>query len=327
MSVLQDVSETGAAADHLSLVVVSGRVVAERVLEVVLASPDGQPLPDWEPGAHVEVRLPSGLTRQYSLCGRPQDGGTWTIAVLQEQDGRGGSVELHRVASAGASLGLREPRNDFPLEDAPSYLFLAGGIGVTPILTMVEHVAATGTPWTLVYGGRSRGTMAYLDRLAACSGGDLQVWPEDERGRPDLGALIAAQPLSAGVYACGPAGMLDAVMAAHRESGAGRTLHVERFGASGPLDLTGGAFEVELAKSGRTLLVAEGESVLATVRAVLPKLSYSCEEGYCGECETKVLAGVPDHRDDFLDDDEQASNAVMMICVSRCKGTKLVLDL
>jgi cytochrome P450/ferredoxin-NADP reductase len=319
--------ESAAAAEHTPMLVEQERLIADRILEVVLRAPDGRDFPAWEPGAHVELLLPSGCTRQYSLCGSPDDRQRLTIAVLEEVDGRGGSAELHRVARAGAVLQVRPPRNNFQLQAAPRYLFLAGGIGITPILTMVEAVQRTGAEWTLVYGGRSPSTMAYLDRVGAYSGGTVELWPEDERGRPDLPALLAAQDADTLVYACGPTGMLDAVEAAHASVKGLQPLRIERFAASGPVDVTGGAFEVVLAKTGRTLVVEENKSILETIRAVLPRLSYSCEEGYCGECETGVLEGQPDHRDDFLDDDERAAGEAMMICVSRCRGPRLVLDL
>lgn len=318
---------SAAAAEHTPMVVEQERLIADRILEVVLRAPGGRDLPPWEPGAHVELLLPSGCTRQFSLCGSPDERQRWTIAVLEEVDGRGGSAELHRLARAGAVLPVRPPRNNFPLKAAPRYLFLAGGIGITPILTMVEAVQRTGAEWTLVYGGRSRSTMAYLDRVAAYAGGTVELWPEDERGRPDLPALLAAQDADTLIYACGPTGMLDAVEAAHAGVNGLQPLRIERFAASGPVDVTGGAFEVVLAKTGRTLVVEENKSILETVRAVLPRLSYSCEEGYCGECETGVLEGQPDHRDDFLDDDEREAGETMMICVSRCRGPRLVLDL
>jgi ferredoxin len=169
--------------------------------------------------------------------------------------------------------------------------------------------------------------MAYLDRIAGYPAGRVDLWPEDERGRPDLEALLRAQDAQTEVYACGPAGLLDALAEAHARVQALAPLRIERFSAAGPVDVSGGAFEVVLAKAGKSLIVEEGTSILATLRKVLPRMSFSCEEGYCGECETSVLEGTPDHRDDFLSDEEQESGETMMICVSRCKGRRLVLDL
>jgi cytochrome P450/ferredoxin-NADP reductase len=320
-------ADTTAEAGHRPVVVADQQLVAERTLEIVLRSPDGAALPAWEPGAHIELLLPSGNARQYSLCGNPAERTAWRIAVLEEVDGRGGSAELHRLAKAGVVLQAHPPRNHFPLKDGVRFLFIAGGIGVTPILTMIEEVQRRGAEWTLVYGGRSRSAMAYLDRIAAYTGGTVDVWPEDERGRPDLAALLAAQDAQTQLYACGPTGLLDAITEAHAAVHGLQPLRIERFAAAGPIDVSGGAFEVQLAKSGQSLIVEEGTSILATVRAVLPRLSYSCEEGYCGECETAVLEGTPDHRDDFLSDEERESGTTMMICVSRSCSSKLVLDL
>jgi cytochrome P450/ferredoxin-NADP reductase len=319
--------ESTGDVEHRPMAVESAQEIAERVLEIVLRGSDGRELPVWEPGAHIELLLPSGLTRQYSLCGDPHDRTRYTLAVLEEVDGRGGSAELHRLVRSGAPIPVRPPRNNFPFKAAPRYLFVAGGIGVTPILTMVEEAQRRGAEWTLVYGGRSRATMAYLDRVAGYTGGTVELWPEDERGRPDLPALLAAQDGETLVYACGPTGLLDAVQAAHAQINGLQPLRIERFAAAGPVDTTGGAFEVVLAKTGKTLVVEEGVSILETIRPVLPRLSFNCEEGYCGECETKVLEGEPDHRDDFLDEDEQDAGETMMICVSRCKSARLVLDL
>jgi cytochrome P450/ferredoxin-NADP reductase len=314
-------------AEHRPMLVEGQRLVADRVLELSLRPRDGLKLPAWEPGAHIELLLPSGAARQYSLCGDPADETRYVVAVLEEVDGRGGSAELHRIARADAEILVRPPRNNFPLKPSPRYLFLAGGIGVTPILTMVEAAIRQGAEWRLVFGGRNRSTMAYLDRIAGYTGGTVDLWPEDERGRPDLITLLGAQDERTLVYACGPTGLLDAVQAAHAEVRGLQPLRIERFAASAPVDTTGGGFEVVLAKSGKTLVVEEGVSILETVRTVLPRLSYSCEEGYCGECETNVLEGEPDHRDDFLDEDEHAAGELMMICVSRCLGPRLVLDL
>ncbi|MGE2734297.1 PDR/VanB family oxidoreductase [Mycolicibacterium vaccae] len=304
------------------------RLEADDVLSVVLRSPTGDPLPAWSPGAHVAVTLPSGLVRQYSLCGRADDPHSYTIAVLRVGDGRGGSREIHEKLRVGEVLDVGEPRNNFALVDAPGYLFLAGGVGITPILAMIESLRAQPDPpsWRLLYGGRSRTAMAFADRLGALDGADLV--PQDERGLPDIGAALAGLPAGTAVYCCGPAAMIAAVQAgcaAYPEL----DLHVERFAADAdaPVATDGAAFEVELVRSGITVRVPEGKSVLDAVLEVNPDAAFSCAAGFCGTCETKVIAGEVDHRDDLLSEEERQANATMMICVSRSRGGKLTLDL
>ena len=312
--------------ESLTLRVTNVAVVADDVIEVSFADPEGHPLPTWEPGAHIEVHLPSGLSRQYSLCGNRDDRSKYTIAVLREENGRGGSKELHDAAEAGVELNIRLPRNNFHLVEADSYIFIGGGIGITPLIPMIEQVRKAGAQWTLVYGGRSASSMAYREQLGSL-GDQVDLWIEEERGYPDLPSILASAPGGTVIYTCGPSAMIDAVAAefsAHDHLGG---LHFERFSASGPVDTSGDSFEVELRRTGATFTVPEGVNILDEVRKVLPDQPFSCEEGYCGECETKVLEGEPDHRDDYLTPDEQDNGDMMMICVSRCKGRKLVLDL
>jgi ferredoxin-NADP reductase len=313
----------------LDLVVVSARTVATDVLSLELADPAARPLPDWTPGAHIDLHLPSGLVRSYSLHGDRRDRGAYHVAVLNAADGRGGSAEVHRIATAGAALRVSPPRNAFALAPARHYLFLAGGIGVTPLLAMAREVARGAAPWTFVYGGRSRPRMAFLDTLSALPGGRLQVVPEDEAGLPDLNAAFAALPAGAAAYCCGPAPMLDAVLAAANRTRPDIPVRIERFAA--PATPAGNAeeasFEVELARSGVTVTVPPGVSILDAVRARIPAVMSSCEEGICSSCETAVLAGIPDHRDHVLTAREQAANDYMMICVSRALTPRLVLDL
>lgn len=312
--------------ERLNLRAAAVQPVADGVIEVTFESTEGHDLPAWEPGAHVEVRLPSGLSRQYSLCGDPQDRSTYTIAVLREESGRGGSREVHEIARKGAEFDVRVPKNDFPLVESDSYLFIGGGIGITPLIPMIAEARRRGATWKLVYGGRSATSMAYRDLLAA-HGDVVDVWIEEERGYPDLAQILATAPASTQVYTCGPGAMIDAVteeVSQHAHLGG---LHFERFAASGPIDTTGGSFEVELRRTGVTFTVPEGCPILEQVKEILPDHPFSCEEGYCGECEVRVIEGEPDHRDDYLTADEQEQNDVMMICVSRCKSARLVLDL
>ncbi|MDO3402762.1 PDR/VanB family oxidoreductase [Mycolicibacterium neoaurum] len=304
----------------------SAQLIADDIVELVLTRSDNGELPGWQPGAHIELRLPSGLSRQYSLCGDPSDLTSYRIAVLRETDGRGGSREVHAVAAPGLVLSVRPPRNDFPLVTADSYVFIGGGIGITPILPMVGEVDRAGADWTLIYGGRSTTTMAYRDDLGTF-GDRVDLWVQDERGYPDLPGILAAAPAGAMVYTCGPDALIDAVAGEFTRHAHLGGLHFERFAASGPVDTSGDSFEVELRHTGVTFNVVEGGSILQEVQKILPNHPFSCEEGYCGECETKVLDGQPDHRDDYLTPEEQQDGDVMMICVSRCKGERLVLDL
>jgi ferredoxin-NADP reductase len=295
---------------------------ADGVRALTLRHPLGEQLPAWEPGAHIDVLLGPQLERQYSLCGDPADRTAWRIAVLREPDGRGGSAYVHEQLGQGDKVRVRGPRNHFALRPAPRYRFVAGGIGITPILPMLAAAEAAGAEWTLLYGGRSRTSMAFTRELARY-GDRVTVAPQDETGLLDLGSVLDALPEGTLVYCCGPGALLDAV----EERCPAGALHVERFQ---PKEQQGGQdaeFEVELAQSGRTLTVAPGVSVLDTVRAAGVEVLFSCTEGTCGTCETDVLEGEPDHRDSVLTPEEREAGETMMICVSRCRGRKLVLDL
>lgn len=285
------------------------------MLRLTLESPE---LPAWTPGAHVDVILPSGLVRQYSLCGDPADAGTYTIAIRLIEDGRGGSREAHAQLVEGAELELRPPRNRFELVPAPSYVFVAGGIGITPILPMLRAATAAGADWTLLYGGRSRASMPFLAELAAY-GDRVAVLPEDEAGLPDLAPLAGIRPGTL-VYCCGPEPLMRAVTAAAADPAAVR---LERFAPAAPGPAR--PFTVELRRSGRTVEVGAAETTLAAVRRELPDTPYSCEQGFCGTCQHRVLAGEVDHRDELLTDGERADS--MLLCVSRAKNGHLTLDL
>ncbi|KUO10222.1 PDR/VanB family oxidoreductase [Streptomyces sp. DSM 15324] len=304
------------------LVVERREPAADGVLALTLRHPLGAPLPAWEPGAHVDLVLGPGLERQYSLCGDPADVMAWRVAVLREPAGRGGSAHVHEQLGQGDKVRVRGPRNHFPLRPSPRYRFIAGGIGITPVLPMVAAAEAAGAEWTLLYGGRSRDSMAFTGELARY-GDRVTVAPQDETGLLDLGSVLDGLPEGTLVYCCGPGPLLDAVEA-RCPAGA---LHLERFQ---PKEQQAGEeteFEVELAQSGRTLTVAPGVSVLDTVRAAGVEVLYSCAEGTCGTCETDVLEGTPDHRDSVLSAEEREAGETMMICVSRCAGKRLVLDL
>ncbi len=314
------------------LLVRQARWVAHDVLELRLTRPTGSTLPAWEPGAHVELTLPSGLRRPYSLCGDVTDAEAWTVAVHRVPEGRGGSREIHETALVGRELEVRGPVNRFPLVPAPGYLLLAGGIGVTPLLPMARELTSRGLPWRLVLGARDRSRLVYAEELVALGGDRVLLVPQDEAGLPDLSAELAATPPRHAVYACGPQPMLDAVTALCRTTDPARTLHLERFTPADDsfpdqLGESSGEFEVVLSRSGLRLTVPADRSVLDVVREKLPDVPYSCEEGYCGTCETPVTAGVPDHRDTVIETSERPTATTMMICVSRCDSPVLELDL
>ncbi|MBB3674838.1 PDR/VanB family oxidoreductase [Modestobacter versicolor] len=300
--------------------------VAEGVVTLTLTAPDGGRLPDWTPGAHVDLTLENGLTRQYSLCGDRWDAHSYRVGVLLEPAGRGGSSYVHEQLEPGHVLGLGGPRNNFPLVPAESYLFVAGGIGITPVLPMIAQADLLGADWQLLYGGRTRSSMAFLDELSA-HGDRVQVRPQDEFGLLDLPAFLGEPRPGTPVYACGPAPLLAALETACAGWPA-RALHTERFVAAdqgAPVRTT--AFDVELHRSGRTVTVTPDTSVLEALAAAGVEVLSSCRQGTCGTCETTVLAGVPDHRDSLLDDDERAAGDCMYPCVSRSCSDRLVLDL
>ncbi|MBG0562236.1 PDR/VanB family oxidoreductase [Actinoplanes aureus] len=293
---------------------------AEGVVVLDLADPSGAELPRWAPGAHVDLCLPGGAVRQYSLCGDPGDRRRWRIGVLREPDGRGGSAQVHAALHEGVEVEARGPRNHFALVPARRYVFIAGGIGITPILPMIT---AAGADWELHYGGRSRRSMAFLDVLGADP--RVTLYPRDEVGRPDLDRILGTPRADTAVYCCGPEPLLAAVEQRCASWPAG-ALHVERFA---PREVGGpaGAFEVELAVSGLTVTVPADKSVLRVVEEAGIGVLSSCREGTCGTCETPVLAGVVDHRDSLLTPPERAANDTMFICVSRAAGPRLVLEL
>ncbi len=303
--------------------VASKESVADGVVRLELARvAPGEDLPEWRPGAHVDLHGPGGLTRQYSLCGEV-GAATWRVAVLRVDEGDGGSRWVHDGLAVGDEIDVTGPRNHFGLTVQRDHLFIAGGIGITPILPMVREVAARGAEWRVVYGGRSRTSMALVDELVACGGSRVELVPEDERGRIDLERLFGEPRPGRVVHCCGPEPLLAAV----EEFLVGRPeeLHVERFSAD--VDLGGASFEVEIASSGQRITVGDGCSIIDALAESGIAIEFSCREGTCGTCETGVLGGVPDHRDSVLTDDERAAGDVMMTCVGRCLKGPLVLDL
>jgi ferredoxin-NADP reductase len=312
---------------ELDLVLEKKETLADGVVQLTLRDPAGADLPAWEPGAHVDLVLSGDLTRQYSLCGDPAERSVLQVAVLREPAGRGGSAHVHDVLAEGDTVRVRGPRNHFALVQAPRYLFLAGGIGITPILPMIAAAEAAGADWRLVYGGRTLASMAFRDRLEERYPDRVEVRPQDETGLLDLAALLGEPAADTAVYCCGPEPLLAAVEERCAAWPAG-SLHLERFAPkAGADDGPREAFEVELAQTGTTLTVPADRSILEVVEDAGVGILSSCREGTCGTCETGVLEGVPDHRDSVLTPDEQAANDAMMICVSRSCSARLVLDL
>lgn len=308
------------------LTIVEAVESATDVLTLTLAASDGSALPPWTPGAHVDLVLGPDLVRQYSLCGSPADNGQWRVGVLRTPDSRGGSKAVHELAPGG-TVRVRGPRNHFPMVASPRYLFIAGGIGITPMLPMIAEAEASGADWRLVYGGRTRSSMAFVDELAAY-GDKVTLLPQDETGLPDLDALLGTPETGTLVYACGPTGLLDAVEAGCAGWPAG-SLHLERFSAKAAEPAEGGdqEFELVLQRSGLTLTVPPDKSIFEVCRAAGVSVVGSCLEGVCGTCETEIIEGEVDHRDSILNDEEKESNEFLMICVSRCREDRLILDL
>jgi ferredoxin-NADP reductase len=301
--------------------------LSDGVVAIEFGHVNDVPLPDWAAGSHIDVLLPNGLTRQYSLCGEHGDAGAWRIAVLREPAGRGGSAYIHDVLRPGDILSVAGPRNNFALVDAQSYLFIAGGIGITPILPMLNEACARQRPWTLLYGGRTRGSMAFLDEIEAYMPADIHIIPQDELGLIDIDRHLAVPHRGSLIYCCGPGPLIDAVESASRSWPRG-SLHRERF-APKPVGrtLVVGSFEIELALSGSVLTVGEDDNLLEVLEEAGYPVTSSCRAGICGTCLLKVLDGECDHRDDLLDDEQRTSNAMILPCVSRAKSKRLVLEL
>ncbi|AOJ06508.1 cytochrome P450/oxidoreductase [Burkholderia mayonis] len=322
------IGESNARSAGRALRVDSVTPVAERILRVRLVAPDGAPLPRWGAGAHIDVECgDTGLSRQYSLCGDPAERGAYEIAVLREPASRGGSAWMHERLQSGMRVRIRGPRNHFPLDERASRaILIAGGIGITPIGAIAREARARGVDYALHYSGRSRRTMAFVDELAALHGDRLHLHVSDECTRHDFAALDVAPGTQ--VYACGPARMLDA-LAACAPRWPAHALRVEHFAAGAPRfdPAAAQSFEVELKDSGVTLTVPANRTLLATLRAANVDVQSDCEEGLCGSCEVRVLAGEVDHRDSVLSTGERAANTRMMACCSRAKRGRLVLEL
>lgn len=310
----------------LHLVVRDRRLVAADMLLLHLERADGGDLPAYGAGAHLTLHLQEEMERRYSLLVPYESSRTrYVICVKFEATGRGGSRHIHSNLLQGSFVRASAPENYFPLdEDAPYSVFIAGGIGITPVLCMAARLQASGRPWELHYAARSHQHALPLDEYALVSG---RVWQyfDDQSEKVDISAILASAPAGSHFYCCGPQGMLDAYKRAAEHLPAS-LVHFESFGAA---DTTGasGSMTVKLARDGRVFQVPPSQSILDCLRAGGVELPFSCRQGVCGACETRVVAGIPDHRDMVLSESERKSNKTMMICCSRSQGGDLVLDL
>lgn len=320
------------SAVPIELIVRQIRLEAQDILSFELEAADGGPLPPFEAGAHIDLDLPERLRRSYSLYGAPGGHRAWRIAVQRETEGRGGSAWMHEQLRVGQKVRAFAPVNDFALvESAPTSVLVAGGIGITPLLSMIERLTALGRPWQVHYSVSGTGRMAFRDRLEQLADGRsdalLAHISGDAGCRLDLRGIVSSAPAGAHLYACGPNGMLDDFTATAAALGIDATrVHVERF-AAGATPAVEGGFSVELARDGRRFEVPPGKSILDVLLDHGVDVPYSCMQGICGSCRVGVKEGEPEHRDECLGDEERAAGTAMTVCCSGSRSAKLVLDL
>ena len=316
----------------LSVRVARKSIEAEDICSLELVSTDGSPLPAFAAGSHVDVQLPGGPTRQYSLCNDPAETHRYLIAVLRDPRSRGGSAAVHERVKVGDTLVISAPKNHFALaHDASSHLLLAGGIGVTPLLCMAERLAHAGADFEMHYCTRSPARTAFRQRIAVAPFASRVAFHFDDgeaAQKLDIAALLAAPRAGRHLYVCGPKGFMDAVLGSARAQGWPQAqIHYEFFGADAAPAAGDGGFEVMLASSGRVIKVAPDRSVVQALAEAGVSVATSCEQGVCGTCLTRVIEGEPDHRDLYLTPQEQAANDQFLPCCSRAKSARLVLDL
>ena len=316
----------------LQVRVAAKRTEAPDIYSLELVAADGGALPAFTAGAHIDVHLPNGLVRQYSLSNAPSETKRYVIGVLRDAASRGGSTAVHDLVAEGSTLTISTPRNLFPLDNAaPHHLLLAGGIGITPMLAMAEHLAATDGSFTLHHCSRSRARTAFVERLAAApfaAHTHHHFDDGDASQKLDIAATLQSAPTGTHLYVCGPQGFMDAVLSAGRAAGwPEEHLHREYFGAAPTAKADDGSFELEIASSGKVIKVLPDQTALEALHAGGIDIPMSCEQGVCGTCLTRVKAGTPDHRDQYLLPEEQAANDQFLPCCSRAKSARLVLDL
>lgn len=321
----------GSSGDLLKLRVRAITLEAEGIRSFDLRPvPPLRELPPFTAGAHIDLHLPNGLIRSYSLVNAPGETHRYLVAVNRDPGSRGGSRYLHEAVQVGDVLTAGVPRNNFPLDEAAEHsILIAGGIGITPMWCMIQRLEQIGRPWTLHYAARTRRNAALLDAIGEVAGenGRVNLTFDAEPGASmlDLGAIVAAAPLESHLYCCGPVPMLESF----ERASAGRppgTVHLEYFAAREKPDTAGG-FTVELAQSGTSVFVPAGKTILDALIDENVGVDYSCQEGICGMCEVRVLEGLPEHRDLVLSPEEKARNESMMICCSGSRSPKLVLDI
>jgi ferredoxin-NADP reductase len=331
IALLRPDEELYSLRDGFPVRVIERRDVAEDTISLALRRVDGLDFPEWDPGAHIDLILGTDgsggpLSRQYSLWGDPADRSVWRIAILKDPKSRGGSVKVHETLAEGARLTVRGPRNHFPLEPAGEYVFFAGGIGITPILSMVRAVAANGQRWKLYYLARSTARLALLEEIALLPQDQVVLHCDEEAGLIDLLSITGDLGTDVHVYACGPGPLLDALENLSEKGP--WTFHCERFAAPAHTAVAEDRpFDIVMSRSGRTLHVPAGVSCLRVLRDHGADVDWSCGEGVCGTCETEVVEGIPDHRDAVLTPQEREANETMMPCVSRAKSARIVLNI
>ncbi|WP_447776287.1 PDR/VanB family oxidoreductase [Pseudomonas chlororaphis] len=317
--------------EELLKVIVSKREIqGDGVVVLDLISPDGGLLPGFEAGAHVDIHVAPGLVRQYSLCGDPANAGVYRLGVLKDPASRGGSIGVHEELLEGTEVTISTPRNHFPLAtQVTRSILIGGGIGITPMIAMAYALQADGQDFELHYCARSRNSTAFLDELQnADFAARVSVHFDDENAaqKLDLISVLGSSEAGVHVYTCGPSGFMDWVIATALEVGYADT-HIHREYFQVEVDISGESFEVVAARSGKTVEVAAGQTILEALASVGIKIEISCEQGVCGTCVCDVLEGEPDHRDVYLTDDEKADNDQILVCCSRAKSKKLVLDI